>query len=165
LVCLLTGCDRPPEQKIPVVADAVIQKMKAEDPGITDACLEKIRWGGFEAAPEQLDQCFRLTKPRHWRGVLHYDLEESRFCVDAVERCPPPADRESVNWLSFSSKIVLPETLLRRPSDPLRRDFAIEFIGRRTLYPGHYGHMGTYPNEIMVDRLISVREIKNVEDR
>jgi len=165
LVCgLLGGCDREAERWVPALSDEVIQKMKAQDPGLTDACLEKMRWGGFEAMPEELDQCFRLTEPRRWKGVLHYDLEESRFCADAVEQCPPPANREGLTWLSFSSKVKLPEMLLTRPSDPLRRDFEIEFIGRRTLYPGHYGHMGTWPNEIMVDRLISVREVADTKE-
>ncbi len=33
----------------------------------------------------------------------------------------------------------------------------IEFIGRKTQYPGNYGHMGVSANLIIVDQLISAK--------
>jgi hypothetical protein len=36
----------------------------------------------------------------------------------------------------------------------------VEFIGRQTLYPGHYGHLGMSGHEIVADRLIEAHEIR-----
>ena len=38
--------------------------------------------------------------------------------------------------------------------------YVIDFIGRRTLYPGHYGHMGGWNEEVLVDRIFSIKQIK-----
>lgn len=38
--------------------------------------------------------------------------------------------------------------------------YEVEFIGRRTLYPGMQGHMGMSKHELIVDRLISMKEIE-----
>jgi hypothetical protein len=39
------------------------------------------------------------------------------------------------------------------------RDFAITFDGRRSVCPGGFGHMGTSPNAVVVDKLISISPI------
>ena len=40
-------------------------------------------------------------------------------------------------------------------------DFEIDFIGRRTMYQGYYGHMGGSGQSIIVDRIIAMREVKH----
>ena len=37
----------------------------------------------------------------------------------------------------------------------------IEFMGRRTKYPGRYGHLGMFRTEVLVDRMISARPVYN----
>jgi len=37
--------------------------------------------------------------------------------------------------------------------------YAVEFVGRRTAVPGHYGHMGASDYELIVDRFISLNQI------
>jgi hypothetical protein len=38
------------------------------------------------------------------------------------------------------------------------RKLLIEFVGRKTMYLGYYGHMGMSGHEIIVDRVISLKE-------
>jgi len=38
------------------------------------------------------------------------------------------------------------------------RSFDVDFIGRRSLCPIGYGHMGMSQQEVVVDRFLSVRE-------
>ncbi|WP_150125363.1 hypothetical protein [Sphingomonas sp. LM7] len=55
-------------------------------------------------------------------------------------------------WLSW------PDSMAPAPS-PRSRIVLLDFIGRRTAYQGRYGHMGLADSEVIVDRLISAREI------
>ena len=43
--------------------------------------------------------------------------------------------------------------------------YAIEFVGRRTLQKGHHGHMGMFDHEILVDKLISLRQLETPYDK
>lgn len=38
--------------------------------------------------------------------------------------------------------------------------YAVEFEGRLTAYRGTYGHFGMYDHEVIVDRLISIRQVE-----
>jgi hypothetical protein len=38
--------------------------------------------------------------------------------------------------------------------------YAVEFIGRRTAVKGRYGHMGVFDHELIVDRMISMRQVE-----
>jgi len=49
---------------------------------------------------------------------------------------------------------------LEHNTDKGARRMRIEFIGRKTLYPGYYGHMGMSGSEIIVDRVISLKEME-----
>ena len=40
------------------------------------------------------------------------------------------------------------------------RRMCIDFIGRKTRYPGYYGNMGMSGSEIIVDRVISLKEME-----
>ena len=39
------------------------------------------------------------------------------------------------------------------------RKMLIDFVGRKTMFPGSYGHMGMSGSEIIVDRVISIKKI------
>lgn len=40
------------------------------------------------------------------------------------------------------------------------RAMLVDFIGRRTLYPGSYGHLSLFRHGIIVDRVIAARELR-----
>lgn len=139
----------------PIVSEETLLKIKSVLPGITEDCLDKIRWGGIDAMPNGTDKCFVMTDPKRWRGIAHFEFEQSRFCADAVDRCPQEGTAPMI-WLRFSPSAEANVKIPLRPGYPDFGTFRIEFIGRRTISPGGFGHMGAYEHEMIVDRIISV---------
>ncbi len=134
--------------------DQKIQRIRKDLPGMTEACLRKLRDGGPAAVPDRVDQCFKMMPRQHWRGLWRDDFEGSRFCPAPARNCPSATSRRAI-WLDFGYG--------KRPNGeaPTGQLYAIAFVGRRTLYPGFYGHMGMSRHEIIVDRLISIRLIED----
>jgi hypothetical protein len=126
---------------------------------MTDACLEKARGGGIEALPERTDECFRMTPPMKWRGLWTTGMEFSRFCPAPARECSTATPGEQI-WLSGSPSVDLPE-YQGQPVAPL---FEVEFVGRKTADRGHFGHMGMSDEEIIVDRMISMRPIQRLSE-
>jgi hypothetical protein len=139
---LLVGC----HHRQPKVSEAKILAIRASEPGMTDECLNKIRWGGIPATPTAVDQCFKMQPARRWRGVWRNEFEGSRFCPAPATKCSfySPGDRI---WLDA-------------PKHPDHTLYAVDFIGRRTAVKGHYGHMGVFDHELIVDRMIAMRQLE-----
>jgi len=103
------------------------------------------------------DQCLRFTPPRRWKGIAELGLENSRFCDGARDRCPP-WEMDPLTWLEFRPGSTDGFKIRGAIEGPhLDR---IEFIGRRTIYPGQFGHMGGYDHHMIVDRMISIQELE-----
>jgi hypothetical protein len=98
-----------------------------------------------------VDRCFKMTKPQHWQGLWRNNFESSQFCVVPLERCPDD-DPKGFVWLNFQAP--LPGVRDTPPGGV----YAVDFVGRKTAYPGTYD--GGAPEEIVVDRLISVKLVK-----
>jgi hypothetical protein len=92
-----------------------------------------------------LDQCFKMDPPRRWQGVWRNEFEGSRFCPAPAKKCSyySPGDRI---WLDAQ----------KRPDETL---YAVDFVGRRTAVKGRYGHIGGSDYELIVDRMISIRQV------
>lgn len=148
LTCFATAC-YPSASKVP---DVKIQQLRRELPGISEACLEKVRVEGIEAFPDSTDACFKMTNPVHWRGLWRNDFEGSRFCPAPAKECSGDTPGDVV-WLTFADK-----SGMTKPST-MGGLYAIEFIGRRTEVRGFYGHLGSSQYEIVVDRLTSAKPI------
>lgn len=103
---------------------------------------------GEVLAHEPTDQCYRMQNPRRWQGLWRADFEGSQFCPAPATVCTFDSTDERI-WLSGFDKVETDGKLYR-----------VEFIGRRTLHPGQHGHMGASAHEIIVDRPISIREVK-----
>jgi hypothetical protein len=147
---ILTSCNRP----VPKVDDATIQKIRDAAPGMTDECLQKIRFGGFGAMPERVDQCFKMSAEQRLSGLWRNDFEGQLFCSAPAQKCDYGKLRETV-WLDFgpgSQSKVSPGS---------GGVYAIEFDGRSALQKGMYGHMGMFDREVIVDRLISIRQVES----
>ena len=141
-------CERGVQSSETKLSDAQVQKLRADSPGITPACLEKIRLGGIEAMPDRTDQCFEMAPAKRWSGLWADNFEARRFCPTPARECGSQTPRPAI-WLSFAPGV-------RRDSIPTNRVYTIEFVGRRTLQQGSYGHMGMSEHEIIVDRIISI---------
>ena len=146
-IALLTGC----EYHEPGMSSADIQAFAAEHPGLTATCLNDVRWGRRDWGSVSSDaDCFEMQPARRWSGLWEHGWEWTNFCPDPAKKCDWMA--EPGTWLTFAEKVNLPDDL----PDGTHR---IEFIGRRTKVPGHFGHQAGYEHLMVVDQVISIRAI------
>ena len=138
------------QQVPPKLRDQSIRELHNGLPGMTQECLRKVRSGGLVAMPTRVDECFQMLPVQRWRGLWRDDFEGSQFCPNPARNCSFEESGDRI-WLSFNDSVRLKGT---RPAGGL---YAIEFVGRRTLRRGSYGHMGVFQHEVLVDRLISMK--------
>jgi hypothetical protein len=110
-------------------------------------CATKVKTAGrIREGMLPTDQCFKMTERRRWSGVWVNEFEDSSFHSG---RTNVPLSDSAGWWLE--------------PTKPMPRvdgkAWLIEFVGRRTKYAGGYGHMGMFDHEIIVDRVISMKEL------
>lgn len=148
-LALLAGCERPQ----PKESEETIERLRQGLPGITEKCLDTIRFGGIESMPKPVDKCFEMEKSRRWRGVWADEFEGQQFCAGETTSCVSN-EAEPFIWLTFADgKRPTPEL-------PSGQHYQIEFIGRRTLRAGFYGHMGVATHEVIADRVLSITPIQ-----
>ena len=156
---LLAGCKQQPQRppREPVTSEALIAQIHREVPGFTNECLDKLKWGGWKAVPNELDRCFKMLPPQRWRGLWRNAFEAPSFCPAPALKCGSDPAAEA-NQLEMSIEFKSdppgfgPDT---RPGGL----YEVEFVGRRT---AHGGIHGDHPlaQEIVVDRLISIKEVE-----
>lgn len=120
--------------------------------------------GFFEFLPTQ--ECYKMDRPRRFRGVWIDEFEGQEFVPDGQAKLEwprsgvRPEERERVR----ATKIWIDFSLVgggRKFRDRGGGKSQVEFIGRKTRYAGSYGHMGLFAHYIIVDRVISVRDISD----
>lgn len=104
-----------------------------------------------------VDECYRMTEPRRYHGVWLDQFEGSRFLPGGTEVTPARLDEPRI-WLNVERNQA--PGLLRDRADHEFYAWEVEFVGRRTLFPGNHGHMGGSEHEIVVDRMISARALE-----
>lgn len=122
------------------------------------------RSGGF---PVPAEECFRFEKPRRWSGVIwQNDYFENRFVSGATGPRHPAGVREtgvltSVQKPDCRGAFCRPIHHSNGPNDPEPelKAFKVTFVGRRTAYPGRYGHAGHFEHLIIADRMIAEQEL------
>jgi len=148
------GFNEPPPEAYVDPVDRQIARTRVGVPGRPVPCgREEIENGVKMVIGQPTDQCFRMLPAQRWRGLWRNDFEGSQFCPEPATTCgfDTPGDRI---WLSF------------RPERRMdRKLYRVEFVGRRTMYKGAYGHMGASDHEIIVDRMIAVREVRGSQKR
>lgn len=134
-------------------AEAYLSELRRSNPGLTESCIEKMRsdqLGSFEFINNPA--CFEMQPRRRWTGVWNKGWEWTSFCEGSGTDCPIASERGAI-WLTFADG-AHPRW---EPKDGLHR---IEFVGRRSAAPGHFGHLGQYDHLMVVDRLISTALLK-----
>jgi hypothetical protein len=157
-IVMALACASGCHQRKPKVSEEVLSKIRAAAPGITDRCLDAIRYGGIEAMGNRVEQCFQMTSQKRWRGLWRDNFEGSTFCAEPARDCPI-ANPGASTWLTPPDNLEIPGKV------EMGGLYQVEFLGRRTLYPGGYGHMGVFGQEMVVDRFISIRVQKDVGSR
>ncbi len=145
IAALTTGCDRPQ----PKVDAKTLKQIRAAGPGMTAACLDRIKYGGLQAMPLNVEECFQMGPSRRWHGLWRDDFEGQRFCPTPKRQCSSDRGDDQI-WITFKAGT--------RPfrGGPTGKTYSISFVGRRTLAPGPHGHMGLSAHEIVVDKLLSI---------
>ena len=151
ILCWLAGCHR----QTPKLSDAEINKIRSGVPGISERCLTMARFGGIEAIPDEVDQCFEMTAPQRWHGLWLAEFEGSRFCPSPATRCASDTPGPFI-WLDDKRLLSSLPPGKRFNSHP----YEVVFVGRRTSHAGMYGHLGMSPYEMVVDKLISISPAK-----
>lgn len=111
------------------------------------------------------DECYMMDPPRQYRGVWIDEFEGQRFVPEGTN--PPewpnldsnePGLQERFEqarlatiWLD-TERVEIP-----RSSGSGATRYFIEFVGRQTMFPGAYGHLGMSGHEIIVDQVIALR--------
>jgi hypothetical protein len=103
---------------------------------------------------QPVDRCYRFGAQQHWKGEWRLEMESSTFCPAPSRNCPK--DYQSKLWLEFQ-KGAEP----RENKYPPGGTFAIEFDGRKNLLPGTFGYAGMFENEVIVDRVISMKKVED----
>jgi hypothetical protein len=138
----------------PRFSDEQIAVQHAADPGMRDDCLSIIKWGGPEALTKPQEECYKFDSPRRWKGLWLGAFETSSFCPEPARSCDTPGERI---WLEVGPSAHLPYRRWNGDTSPVL--YQVDFVGRKTAYPGWYGHVGRYQQEIIMDRLISIRRL------
>lgn len=109
---------------------------------------EKIKRGISVIEDVPTDQCVRMLPSERWRGLWRDDCEGSQFCLSPADAC---------DFNTKGDRIWLTPGPLRGKRGAV---YTVEFVGRKTMYRGSYGHMGMSDHEIIVDRVISARMVQ-----
>jgi hypothetical protein len=96
-----------------------------------------------------------MTPPQRMRGLWRDQFEGSAFYAGLEA---PPEAEGAKTWLDIDEN-KLPKAL-RRKNDWWPRWVEIEFIGRKTLRRGAYGHFGMFEHYVVVDKVISARLLR-----
>ena len=152
LACALTsGCASETDQ----LAQEDIALLRETLPGINEICVDAFREGGLNAIPQDVRKCFPMENSKRWTGLWLDEFEGSRFCAAPADECGFETEGERV-WLSFAEEIRATEKPDRYATDKL---YKIEFIGRRTLKSGAFGHLGGSDREVVVEDLVRLEPV------
>lgn len=143
LAALAQGFTEPPPEAYLDPVDQQIARTGIGLPGRPRPCLRQEMGGGVKFTRRTpTEQCFKLQPAQRWRGLWRNALEGSEFCPAPAATCGDKRPGERI-WLS--------ERPERRPDGKL---YMVDFIGRKTIHKGSFGHFGTYDHEIVMDRMI-----------
>lgn len=117
-------------------------------------CTFTTKDNGYEVVQSlPTDQCYRMLGRQRYQGLWRNDFEGSMFCAAPAQECSYETPGETI-WLSIAEHLPQSHQLGRGGL------YSVSFEGRRTAYRGMYGHLGMSGHEIIVDRMISMRELE-----
>lgn len=145
---LLVGCHRDRSSNADAaLAGEYLAQLQGSHPGMTDACVRRIRSGEI-ALTGWIDNpdCFDMLPDQRWSGKWDSGWEWSIFCPDGTTKC------EANRGIWLTSKVDFPKDLAWGT-------YHVQFIGRRTRVPGYFGHLDQYAHLMIVDKFYSIQKI------
>jgi hypothetical protein len=100
--------------------------------------------------------CFPFSEPQYLSGIWVTGLESSTFFEGAKTFESSMLFEGGDTWLTPDA--ARPETT-RSMQGEATRAYQVELIGRRSLCPGYYGHLGVYRQEVRVERFMALRSV------
>ncbi|MDF7776272.1 hypothetical protein P1X14_13530 [Sphingomonas sp. AOB5] len=136
---LLVSCGPAP---LPSAAEC---RALAEPKAVIDRCF------GGDVKPGNYVgdlKCWPFSAPERMSGVWQTGFEVSDFFPGA-SKLPDDKDYEINIWLTAA------------PGTPelASGKYRGEFIGRRALCDGTFGHLGAYPRQVIVERMLSMTKL------
>ena len=148
LLLAATGCWKPE----PKLSEERVQRIKRDFPGMTEECVQLLRLEGVDTQADlSTERCFRMEPAKRWTGLWRNEFEDSQFCAAPARACPgeQPGSRQQeyvrLNWPNAPSPGGL---------------YAVEFVGRRSVDSGWYGRKAPNYREMIVDKVISIKELE-----
>ena len=181
LICLLVaGCHKPQPPEKPTVTDPA-KLARLRQIFVPDAYArpedqkraERIREGYDGPMPCQLDKpvigaiaplpidkCRKMTPPQRMTGLWSNVFEVSEFCPAPARKCPNDTKQElkADPYPLFYGNFEVPH-IAGYEDTPPGGLYAVDFIGRRTVYPAS-GGTAERDKLVVADRMISIKEIK-----
>lgn len=108
-----------------------------------------------------------MSPPRRYRGVWIDEFEGQQFIPEG-QPAPewPSTEAGTPGWGETFERARAATIWLSVDRAGIGHDFKngprrmrVEFVGRETLYPGAYGHMGMSDKEIVVDTMVSLEPV------
>jgi hypothetical protein len=164
----LAGCDRnaPPIAAYNNPIDGYARILPLDVFGIYSCAKANTARGETFIEGIPFDQCYKMLPAKRMRGIWLNEFEGSRFFEGMTHRDQVKAalrDKRAAKlwpfgeWLGWG-KAREPET---RPRSQM---VLIDFVGRRTAFPGRYGHMGGSSSGVLVDKVLSTKVIYEAKD-
>ena len=130
-------------------------------------CTYHIEAGVIGSPP--IDECSKMEPARRYQGIWVDAFEGQQF-IPKGTKAPqwPRGNFNTSEWRKEADRAIAGSIWLDVERAKLGhkwkqggRRAIIEFVGRKTRFPGNYGHMGMFGQEIIVDRVISLTECPN----
>ncbi len=105
----------------------------------------------------------RQVETRQYSGVWLHEFEGSTFIEGATEVPRTRIDYEKASWLSYDLKKLpsakIDEGYLEPINCFLTTPYHLTFLGHKITSANGSGHMGLWPSEIVVDRMIVAKPL------
>lgn len=160
---LLGACQEVQEPEYQVEPEWKYSYTAAECKALSDTLIERCGGGSPSRALEVMQKnialCEPFGPPQRLSGLWELDLEHSAFFKDAVRAEELPtleqADESGeLTWLDAPDLSQMSDKLAAAQGSG-RRVYRVELIGRRSLCDSGFGHMGAYPHQVILKKLLS----------
>jgi hypothetical protein len=101
-------------------------------------------------------RCMPYSPTRRMTGIWLVSLEYSAFFPGALSYADVRGRPDEI-WLQ--AKAPLPREVVAAGQGAGTRAYAIDLVGRRSLCKAHYGHFGTFPEEVIAGHIVAIRPI------
>lgn len=126
-------------------------------------CMREVKqdgiWDGKILESLPMDTCYRFEQPKRFRGLWRNEFEGSQFCPGSARACDFDhyhAGRGNI-WLDVEK---VDPSLIKEDREGI---YQIDFIGRKTMFKGTYGHGGIFDEYVIADKVIALKKVPELK--